>query len=70
MNCDGCGKSLEATELIVECANCDSIFCEECVDDGIYSTHQCEDYRKDEQWDPITWKDDDVALFEEGYWCD
>lgn len=69
LSCDLCKESLESTDLAIECPDCAAIFCSDCAKDGFFSTHQCEEY-KDEEYDPITWRDDDVALFEEGFWCD
>jgi hypothetical protein len=64
-----CDNQLQPTDLIIECPDCGAIFCQECVDDGFFSTHECEEYQNDE-FDPMTWRDDDVALFEDGFWCD
>ena len=69
-NCDLCKESLESSDVVLECPDCGAIFCKECVEDRFFDTHQCEDYADDEEYDPITWREDDVALFTEGYWCD
>ena len=69
LSCALCREPLETTCLALECPDCGAIFCEECATDGFFETHECEDYT-DEEYDPITWREDDVALFVEGYWCD
>ena len=69
LECALCKVQLETTDLAVECPDCAAIFCEECVLDGFYTTHNCEEYVH-EEYDAITWREDDVILFQEGFWCD
>lgn len=42
-SCSCCGKLLQPADLIVSCADCGVIFCEECVRNGEVNNHECED---------------------------
>ena len=41
-NCSVCGKPVDESEMEV-CADCGAIFCPECVEDGEFDDHECED---------------------------
>ena len=42
-SCSCCGTSLKENELVVACADCGAIFCEQCVRNGEVNNHECED---------------------------
>lgn len=42
-SCYCCGKSLKENDLVVDCADCGAIFCEECVRNGEMNNHKCEE---------------------------
>ena len=41
-SCSCCGRALNEDDLVVDCADCGAIFCEECVRDGEINSHECE----------------------------
>lgn len=40
-SCANCGKSLTVECKVLDCADCGAIFCEQCVRDGSFESHQC-----------------------------
>jgi hypothetical protein len=42
-SCSCCGKPLQEDDLVVDCADCGAIFCEECVRNGKVKSHECDD---------------------------
>ena len=42
-SCDGCGASLNKGSLFCGCADCGAIYCAECVENGTFEAHTCED---------------------------
>ena len=46
-SCAHCGTALKPGDLHLDCPDCAAIFCENCVRDGIFANHNCEDY----DWD-------------------
>ena len=42
--CANCGKPINRGDLMLDCPDCAAIFCETCVRDGSFESHQCEDY--------------------------
>ena len=47
-SCAACGKSLKPETLALDCPDCAAIFCEDCVEDGAFEDHKCEDYEEDD----------------------
>lgn len=41
--CNGCGKDLREGDLVCDCAECGAMYCEECVRDGTFENHDCQD---------------------------
>lgn len=41
-SCNGCGASLVKGDLSCVCPDCGAIYCAECVKDGTFETHSCE----------------------------
>ena len=48
-NCSFCGKSLKETDLVIDCADCGAIFCEDCVRNGEIEAHECEEDFEDDE---------------------
>jgi hypothetical protein len=48
MGCSCCGCAIPVGALFLDCADCGAIFCEDCVNDGSFDNHCCED---DEEYD-------------------
>lgn len=42
-SCTCCGRPLKVDDLMVSCADCGAIFCEECVRNGEVENHECDD---------------------------
>lgn len=42
-SCSCCGKGLKEDDLVVDCADCGAIYCEECVRNGEMSVHLCDE---------------------------
>lgn len=42
-SCDGCGAPLDKGSLFCDCADCGAIYCAECVKNGTFEAHTCED---------------------------
>ena len=42
--CVHCGKPIRKGDLALCCPDCAAIFCEDCVRDGTFENHSCEDY--------------------------
>ena len=41
--CAGCGEAIKADlHYIAVCPDCGGIFCETCVTDGTFESHECE----------------------------
>lgn len=47
MACGGCGKPLDAHDHVVACADCGMVFCQECVENGTFTAHECDDDEED-----------------------
>lgn len=47
--CAHCGRSLKRGDLHLDCPDCAAIFCEACVKDGTFGSHDCEDYAWDDE---------------------
>ena len=45
--CANCGKPLKPGDPHLDCPDCAAIFCEDCVRDGTFENHRCDDY----DWD-------------------
>lgn len=41
--CFCCGRSIDYNDLFLDCPDCAAIFCEQCVRDGSFEAHSCED---------------------------
>ena len=41
-SCNGCGAPLEKGSLFCDCTECGAIYCAECVKNGIFEAHTCE----------------------------
>ena len=42
-SCIGCGKNLLPENEVAVCNECGAIFCKECVEDGEFDNHICEE---------------------------
>lgn len=51
MGCAHCGTTIKPGDKYADCADCGAIFCENCVRDGTYEHHDCEDYDWDDEDD-------------------
>ena len=41
--CNGCCTPLDKGSLFCDCADCGAIYCAECVENGTFEAHTCED---------------------------
>ena len=41
--CCGCHKALAPEDKVVDCPDCAGIFCEDCIKDGTFDEHECEE---------------------------
>ena len=48
-SCCGCGKNLKPEDKAVDCTDCAGIFCEDCILDGTFDDHECEEDGDEEE---------------------
>lgn len=49
MTCQGCYKSLRrGVDYLASCPNCGVVYCEQCVADGTFDRHECEEDDEEE----------------------
>lgn len=50
-SCVCCGKALKPSDLVLACTDCAAIFCEDCVNDGSFENHNCDDYEYEDEYE-------------------
>lgn len=43
MSCCNCGETIGPMDAAMDCPDCGGVFCENCVNDGSFENHNCED---------------------------
>lgn len=47
-SCAACFKPITAQDLALDCPDCAAVFCADCVENGTFEGHFCEDFEFEE----------------------